>query len=67
VHDKWSKTLTDGRTVTYTGDITPGTGGVITAQVGDGLVHTIAVKEVMTRDEVEAAFADRIGPRTGPR
>jgi hypothetical protein len=54
--DEWSDTLADTRTVVYTSNIEVGTGGVITAHVGD-ITLTQAVYAPMTRQEVEAHFA----------
>ena len=55
--DEWTKELPDGRTVVYTSEIAPETGGVITASVGDIKQTGIALAP-MTRQEVEAAFPD---------
>jgi len=53
--DHWTKKLPDTRTVVYTSNIEPGTGGVITARVEE-IKHTKAVQAPMTREEVEAQF-----------
>jgi hypothetical protein len=55
--DEWTSTLADGRTVVYTSNIEEGTGGMITAHVGD-ITSALAVQTPMTRQEVEAAFPD---------
>ena len=54
--DEWTKNLPNGRTVAYSSDIAPETGGVITARVGD-IALTQNVFAPMTREEVEALFA----------
>jgi hypothetical protein len=53
--DQWTKKLPDGRTVVYTRDVSPESGGVITARV-DEIKHTKPVHRPMTREEVEAQF-----------
>jgi len=54
--DEWTKNLPNGRTVTYSSDIVPETGGVITARVGD-IALTQNVFAPMTHEDVEALFA----------
>lgn len=54
--DEWSKNLADGRAVFYTSNIVAGTGGAITARVGD-ITLTQAVSAPMTRQEIEDLFA----------
>jgi hypothetical protein len=56
MHDKWSKKLTDDRTVVYTSEVLAGNGGVITAEL-DEIIITRTVPRQMTREEVEAHFA----------
>ena len=58
--DEWTRTLADSRKVVYTSNIEEGTGGMITAHVGD-ITRTLAVQTPMTRQEVEAAFPDLKG------
>jgi hypothetical protein len=58
--DEWTRTLADSRTVLYTSNIEEGTGGMITARVGD-ITRALAVQTPMTRQEVEAAFSDLQG------
>jgi hypothetical protein len=60
MQDEWTKKLADGRTVVYTSNIEAGTGGVITARVGD-IALTQHVYAPMTRQEVEALFAPTLG------
>jgi hypothetical protein len=60
MQDEWSKKLPDGRTVFYTRDIVPGTGGVITAKI-EYVIQTTAVKVPMTREDVEAEFRNISG------
>jgi hypothetical protein len=54
--DEWAKMLADRRVATYTSNVAPGTGGVVTARVGD-ITLTQHVSAPMTRQEVEALFA----------
>ena len=53
--DQWTKKLPDGRTVVYTRDVSPESGGVITARV-DEVKSTKTVQTAMTREQVEAHF-----------
>jgi hypothetical protein len=48
MHDKWSKKLTDDRTVVYTSEFLAGNGGVITEYAGE-MVRTRNVQIPMTR------------------
>ena len=54
--DEWTENLPDGRPVVYTSNAVTGTGGVITARVGD-ITLTQHISAPMTRQEVEALFA----------
>ena len=56
IADEWANMLADGRVAVYTSNIAPGTGGVLTARVGD-ITLTQHVSAPMTRQEVEAFFA----------
>jgi hypothetical protein len=60
MEDEWTKKLPGGRTVAYTSNIEDGTGGVISAHVGD-IALTQHVYAPMTRQEVEALFAPTVG------
>jgi|KBSMisStaDraftv2_1062788.scaffolds.fasta_scaffold162005_4 hypothetical protein len=57
MRDEWTKKLSDGRIVTYTLEFEPGQSGVITAQVGE-VTRTRAIRELMTREGVEASFTN---------
>jgi hypothetical protein len=57
MHDEWTKKLPSGKIAHYSFDIVPGTGGVISERT-NGIVRTTAVKDLMTREQVEAEFAE---------
>jgi hypothetical protein len=57
MRDEWSKKLPDGRTAVYKSEFLAGCGGVIEAHLGK-LTCTRTISAPMTREEVEASFAD---------
>jgi hypothetical protein len=58
--DEWIKKFPHGSTVVYTSNIEAGTGGVISARVGD-IVLTQHVYALTTRQQAEALFAPMLG------
>ena len=59
MRDEWTKTLPDGRSVSYSSDGAPGVGAVISAKIeGQSVGETTNVPAPLTREQVEAAFAD---------
>lgn len=62
MQDSWSKKQADGRTVTYTSHGEAGAGFVHTVAVeGRSVTETTSSLGPLTREQVEALFADFVG------